>query len=638
MKKTIRILTVLFALFVLTVASTSVASAYDLQLGDEDNWFLLREWWWESDSAGTGEPFYEYENTINYYDPASRTYYVFRDCDQDEYCADTFHALPGIAFKGEVPEETRTLVIGDGVDYIRNSCNDLPNLESVVLSNTLLEVTDSFNNCPKLKKITARILPGFKSDTEFSFNLYRWVEDDEGNRTRVPVSSETVYNTYYKNSFNSLAKKVTLTGYKETPFYALADYKGFTFVEVPDCVESLSATVKKGGIEVKWTAEENFCYYKLYKTDEYTSNMEDNTSGWTYIGEFTDTTVYFDEDVKCGKNYRYKVVPYYGDTYISQGYVSDGMALNSEVEYVRLSAEHTNSASVAGHECKEVTKKATTSADGSTKLVCSTCNKTVKTTVISKVTTVKLTKSSYSYTGKAISPTATVKDSKGKTLKEGTDYTLKYSEGRKYTGKYTVTLTFKGKYSGSKKLTFSIVPKTPVVEQKLTKTSIKATWAKVSGATGYKVSLYKGDKLVKSATVNSKTLTYTFGKLSSGTTYTLDVLAYKKVNGETFYSLSKALKVCTVPDTPEITKITVKKGKATVYWNNVSGESEFLIRCLYKDGTVCDFKTVKANTTSVTFNNLIEGNTYRFSVAAKKVTADATVTSAYGSEVSSKIQ
>ena len=61
------------------------------------------------------------------------------------------------------------------------------------------------------------------------------------------------------------------------------------------------------------------------------------------------------------------------------------------------------------------------------------------------------------YTGKAITQNPTVKF-KGKTLKKGRDYTLKY-ENNINAGKATVKVVGKGKYRGSKSVNFNIKPK-----------------------------------------------------------------------------------------------------------------------------------------------------------------------------------
>ena len=77
-----------------------------------------------------------------------------------------------------------------------------------------------------------------------------------------------------------------------------------------------------------------------------------------------------------------------------------------------------------------------------------------------KVTpTVTLSKTSFTYSGKAQKPTVTVKD--GTTvLESGTDYTLSWSpSGCTDAGTYTVTATLKGNRSGTGKATFTIAPK-----------------------------------------------------------------------------------------------------------------------------------------------------------------------------------
>lgn len=188
--------------------------------------------------------------------------------------------------------------------------------------------------------------------------------------------------------------------------------------------------------------------------------------------------------------------------------------------------EHTKTTSV---------KKATLSKNGAKTVTCRECKKTLNKTTIYKIATVKLKKTSYTYSGKAIKPAVTAKDSKGKTLKAGTDYTVTY-KNNKAAGKATATVTFKGSYSGKKTLTFSILPKITV---KKTASSITASWTKVSGAKSYGVYLYKGSSLVKSIST-SKTSTK-FTGLSSNTGYTVTVKA-KNSKSETLVTAKAAAK------------------------------------------------------------------------------------------------
>ena len=104
---------------------------------------------------------------------------------------------------------------------------------------------------------------------------------------------------------------------------------------------------------------------------------------------------------------------------------------------------------------KKVTAKATLSANGKLKNVCSDCGKITYST-IAKVKSIAFKKATTTYDGKTKKPTVVVKDANGKTLKLGTDYTVTYPSGMKKAGTYKVKVTMKGKYSGTKTLTYKI--------------------------------------------------------------------------------------------------------------------------------------------------------------------------------------
>ncbi len=159
----------------------------------------------------------------------------------------------------------------------------------------------------------------------------------------------------------------------------------------------------------------------------------------------------------------------------------------------------------------------------------------------SKVSSVKLSKTEYTYNGEVRKPVVTVKDSAGKKLKKGTDYTLKYSKGRKKVGTYKVTVTLKGKYSGTKVLTFKINPqKTKVSKLTAAKKSLTVSVAKkTSQVSGYQIqySTSKSFKSAKTKTVNkAKTTSATIKKLKAKKTYFVRVRTYKTVDGKKYYS------------------------------------------------------------------------------------------------------
>ncbi len=168
------------------------------------------------------------------------------------------------------------------------------------------------------------------------------------------------------------------------------------------------------------------------------------------------------------------------------------------------------------HVWEQTVKKATTKADGLVTSVCALCGKT-KTPAIAQVESIVLSQTSAVYDDQKHVPQVIVTDTAGVTLKKGTDYKVKYSGGCKKLGVYTITVTLTGNYSGSKKLTFKIVPAAPA---KLKATSanqrVKLTWQKVAGATGYVVySASKKNGTYRKLTQTEKT-TWTSKKYKPG--------------------------------------------------------------------------------------------------------------------------
>ena len=202
--------------------------------------------------------------------------------------------------------------------------------------------------------------------------------------------------------------------------------------------------------------------------------------------------------------------------------------------------------------------KATTSKDGKRVYTyrCSVCGKQYsKTVAYYKASNIKLSKTTYTYNGKVQKPSVTVKDSKGKTLKKGTDYSVSYSSGCKNVGRYTVKVTLKGNYSGSKSMTYNINPKgTGVSKVKAAKKGFKVTWKKqATQTTGYQVQYSTSSKFKSAKTVTiskNKTTSKSVSKLSAKKKYYVRVRTYKtvKVNGKNvklYSGWSKAKRVTT---------------------------------------------------------------------------------------------
>ena len=193
------------------------------------------------------------------------------------------------------------------------------------------------------------------------------------------------------------------------------------------------------------------------------------------------------------------------------------------------------------HSYKTTTTKATLTKNGSVIKKCAICGKVASKTTIKYAKTFKLSTTIYTYNGKVKTPSVTVKDSAGKTLKKNTDYTLSYASGRKNVGTYKVTVKMIGKYSGTKTLTFKINPtKTTVSKLTAGKKSITVAITKKSTqVTGYQIQ-YSTSKTFSKATTKTissyKTTKYTLKSLSAKKTYYVRVRTYKTVGKTKYYS------------------------------------------------------------------------------------------------------
>ena len=222
-----------------------------------------------------------------------------------------------------------------------------------------------------------------------------------------------------------------------------------------------------------------------------------------------------------------------------------------------------------------VDKAASIGVKGSKHKECTVCKKVLETAEIPALSRISISKASvtlststYAYDGKAKKPGVTVKLN-GKTLKNGTDYTVSYSNNTKV-GTATVKITGKGNYTGSVSKTYNI------------KNNFKK--ATISGISNKS---YTGKNITQSFTVkyNGKTL-------KKGTDYTVSYLSNKnigtatvKVTGKGSYAgtITKTFKIN--PAKQEIQKLTAKskaffvdwaqKGSATGYEIQYATNSKF---------------------------------------------------------------
>ena len=222
-----------------------------------------------------------------------------------------------------------------------------------------------------------------------------------------------------------------------------------------------------------------------------------------------------------------------------------------------------------------IDKTASIGVKGSKHKECTVCKKVLETAEIPALSRISISKASvtlststYAYDGKAKKPGVTVKLN-GKTLKNGTDYTVSYSNNIKV-GTAKVTITGKGNYTGSVSKTYSI------------KNNFKK--ATVSGIS---TKAFTGKNITQSITVkyNGKTL-------KNGTDYTVSYSNNKKIGTATVKIAGKGSCTGTItktfkinPAKQEIQKLTAKskaffvdwaqKGSATGYEIQYATNSKF---------------------------------------------------------------
>ena len=152
--------------------------------------------------------------------------------------------------------------------------------------------------------------------------------------------------------------------------------------------------------------------------------------------------------------------------------------------------------------------------------------------------------STKAFTGKNITQSITVKYN-GKTLKNGTDYTVSYSNNKNI-GTATVKITGKGSYTGTITKTFKINPAKQEI-QKLTAKSkaFFVDWAQKGSATGYEIQYATNSKFTSAKKVtikNNKTDKTTVSKLSGKKKYYVRVRSYTTVKGTKYYGAWSSVK------------------------------------------------------------------------------------------------
>ena len=146
--------------------------------------------------------------------------------------------------------------------------------------------------------------------------------------------------------------------------------------------------------------------------------------------------------------------------------------------------------------------------------------------------------------------------------------------------------------------------------------SVKLTWSKVSGATGYRIYQYDYSKSSYSRLATTTGTTYTVKNLKPAKQCKFAVKAYKKVDSNYYWSNSYTTVVtATKPERVTGVKATPSTTSVKLSWNKVTGATGYYI-FTYNSSTKKYTTVGKTTSSSYNVTGLSKGKSYNFAVQA----------------------
>jgi hypothetical protein len=196
------------------------------------------------------------------------------------------------------------------------------------------------------------------------------------------------------------------------------------------------------------------------------------------------------------------------------------------------------------------------------------------------------------YTGSKLTPTVTVTYG-GEALKKGTDYTLSYSSNTDI-GKAYVTLKGKGLYTGSKKVSFNIIPNgIKGLSATASGTTVKISYKAVKGADKYVIFRYNSSKDSWDKLTTTTSLSYSDKNRSAGKTYKYRVKAITTADGVTYSGQYASTFCVTAPAQTSCKAVSTASGSIDVTWDSSSGATGYQVY-ISDSGESGTFKKVTA--------------------------------------------
>ena len=191
------------------------------------------------------------------------------------------------------------------------------------------------------------------------------------------------------------------------------------------------------------------------------------------------------------------------------------------------------------HLYEENVIPASLTEDGEVKVKCKQCGHVKSAKTIYSPTKISVYGGPFIYNGEIQDTVVVVKDSKGKLLTEGVDYTVTYLTDRKSIGEHNIKVAFKGIYSGSKIINYKIVLDTVrtyyTPQDVFSYAFLRIGWYPVYGADGYIVEYSTSEDFTKETTETIIREGDDNNFVYLEVEFNVRIRAYKEINGSKVY-------------------------------------------------------------------------------------------------------